>query len=119
MPSQFFAKMFSDRLETVTVTDPGTEVYEDADGINKERALDAVSITNVDIQPSSGSSRLLPEAVRNEATYQAFVDLSSGAAAKRAALVAGRTIQRASGVKLKITWVGDWDTHLVLALIGE
>lgn len=120
MPSQFFTKSLDGDLETITVTNPGTENYTDADGIVKERALTAVSVADVDIQPASGSSRLLPEGVRNEATYQAFVDLAGDAVAKRAALVAGRSILRADGTtKLRILWVGDWSTHMVLALVGE
>ena len=118
MPSSFFTLSLAEALETITVLDPGTEVYTDTDGIEKERALAAVTIDHVAISPASGNSRLLPEGVRNTATYQAFVDLSVDAAAKRAALVAGRSIQRASGAKLKITWAGDWSTHLVLALTG-
>ena len=116
MPSSFFTLSLSGALETITVLDPGVEVYTDTDGLQKERALAAVTVANVAVSPASGNSRLLPEGVRNSATFQAFVDLSVDATAKRAALVAGRTIQRASGAKLKITWAGDWGTHLVLAL---
>jgi hypothetical protein len=118
MPSPYFTLSLADALETITVLDPGVETYTDTDGIKKERALAAVTVANVAVSPASGSSRLLPEGVRNSATFQAFVDLSVEATAKRAALVAGRAIQRANGGKLKITWVGDWGTHLVLALTG-
>ncbi len=120
MPSKFFTLSQGGDLETISVTNPGTENYTDADGIVKERALTAVSVADVDVQPASGYSRLLPEGVRNTAEYVAYVDLSASAAAKRAALVAGRTILRAdASTKMKITWVGDWSTHIVLALVGE
>lgn len=106
-------------LEMIQVLDPGTETYTDTDGIVKERALNPIPVENVDIQPTGGSSRLLPEGVRATATHQAFVDmnLSDDEAAKvREAIVAGRHIQDASGKKYTIAWVGDWGTHLVLAL---
>jgi len=105
-------------LETISVVNPGTETYTGEDGIMRERALTAVSVTNVDIQPASGRSSLLPEGVRVEAEHVAYVDLSSNAAAKRAALVAGRTIQDAGSNEYTVTWVGDWGPHLVLALTG-
>ncbi len=119
MPSLFFALGQAGDLQTTTVLEPGTETYTDTDGIVKERAKTAVTVTNVDIQPSSGSSRLLPEGVRREASYQGIVDLSSDAAAKRAAVLPKRLIQTASGQKLRVIWVGDWGTHLAIALAGE
>ena len=118
MPSLFFARTLSDELQTITVLDPGTETYTDTDDIVKERAKTAVTVANVDVQPVSGTSRLLPEGVRAESSHQAYVDLSESAAAKRAALAAGRHIQTAGGVKLKVLWVGDYSTHLVVALQG-
>lgn len=119
MPSYAFTQSVSGDLETCSVLDPGTETYVDADGITKERALDPVSVTNVDLQPASGRTSLMPEGVRSEAEQVAYVDLSSNAAAKRAALLAGRTIQDASGNEYVIGWVGDWTTHIVLALAGK
>jgi len=101
------------------VVNPGTETYTGEDGIVRERALTAVSVTNVDIQPASGRSSLLPEGVRAEAEQVAYVDLSSNAAAKRSALVMGRTIRDASSREYVIDWVGDWGPHIVLALKGK
>ncbi len=115
-PSGFFARGFAERLETITVKSPGFVAGVDADGNPVRVAAEDVVVADVDIQPTSGASRLLPEAVRNEATYQAFVDLANDAAVKRAAVVAGRVIERATGQQLTITWVGDWETHLVVAL---
>ena len=113
MPSQQFAQSLPGELETVTVVAPGYEAGSDADGNPIRVAAAAVTIANVDIQPTSGSSELLPEAVRNEAEYQAF------ASADAEALLAGRRIERSDGTLLTISYVARHGTHTVLALRGQ
>ena len=118
MPSSFFARNRPGDLQDITV-EGGTETYTDGDGIDKERALADVDITNVAVQPGSGSSRLVPEGVRQTASYTMYVDLSTDAATKRARLVARRKVTLADSSEWRITWVGDWTTHLMVTLQGD
>jgi len=111
-----FALTLRDELETITVLAPGWTTSTDDDGNPIRVAASNTTVADVDIHPASGSMDRIPEAIRAQISYVAYVDLSDGAAAKRAALKTGRTIQRSSGEQAVIRHVADWSTHLVLAL---
>jgi hypothetical protein len=113
MPGRRFARGFASLDETITVVSPGFTTGTDANNNPIRVAAANTTVAEVLIEPVSGTSRLLPEAIRNEASYQATVPAS---AAARAALVAGRTITRANGDTLKLLWMGDYGGHLVIAL---
>jgi len=121
MPSRHFSGALSGETETITVDSPGYTTSTDAHGNPTRVKATAATVADVDIQPLSGSSRLLPEAVRSAAQYQGFVDLNDDASDKRSAVKAGRIITRANGDKLRLTYVADHTTHLLLALatVGE
>jgi hypothetical protein len=108
-----FARGFADLEETITVVSPGFTTSTDANGNPIRVAAANTTVANVLVQPVTGNSRLLPEAIRNEATYQATVPADATA---RAALVAGRDVTRAGGEKLTLLWVGDFGAHLAIAL---
>jgi len=113
MPGRMFARGFGSECETLTVASTGFTTGTDSNGNPTRVAAASTTVADVLVQPISGNSRLLPEAVRLDATYQATVPAS---AAARAALVPQRTITRASGETLILTWVGDYGDHLALAL---